>query len=165
MKTFLSILITLVPGVAMGGSFDIIVRNPDAVVRHHWPVTSGVPIRQGQFRTGDPVSLTNEQGEIIPVQTEPLSYWPDHSVKWLLLDFQADVAAHARRSFQLIYGKHAKVASLPSILTVSKTRQGITIDTGVLKVNLDQHQFRLLDKVWLDKNGNHIYEDSERMTQ
>ena len=165
MKTFLSILVTLVPSVAMGGYFNIIVRNPDAVVRHHWPVTSGVPISQGQFRMGDAASLTNEQGQIIPVQTEPLSYWPDHSVKWLLLDFQADLTELASQSFQLKYGKHAKVVPLPSILTASKTRQGITLDTGVLKVNLDRHQFRLLDKVWLDQNGNHIYEDSERMTQ
>ncbi|KAB8139393.1 hypothetical protein F9U64_00540 [Gracilibacillus oryzae] len=45
-------------------------------------ITWGVPWQKGQLDSTDSISLENEAENSIPVQTWPLAYWPDGSVKW-----------------------------------------------------------------------------------
>lgn len=45
-------------------------------------VTWGVPWHRGQLARDEPLELLDEQGQLQPVQSWPLAYWPDGSVKW-----------------------------------------------------------------------------------
>ena len=51
------------------------------------PVFGGVPFSAGALKPGETLSLQNSEGRIVPLQTAPLGYWPDGSVKWLELVF------------------------------------------------------------------------------
>lgn len=54
-------------------------------------VRGGIPLPQGAFPLGTPVALSGPGGAY-PVQTMPLAFWPDGSVKWLHLVFALDGA-------------------------------------------------------------------------
>ena len=40
-------------------------------------------IKRGVLDKGTPVCLRNAFGEKVPVQTWPLAYWPDSTLKWM----------------------------------------------------------------------------------
>ena len=54
-------------------------------------VRGGIPLSQGSFQPGTAVELSGPGG-VYPVQTHPLAFWPDGSVKWLQLVFALDGA-------------------------------------------------------------------------
>ena len=144
---------------------SLVVRSPDQGVRVAWPVSSGFPFAQGRLQPGDSVILQTVEGVAVPLQTEVLGFWPDGSINWLLLDFQTDLQGGQVRSFLLQHG--AEVAAAPqsdSMVSVRREHHGITIDTGVLKTMLDPARFRLLDRVWLDRDRDGRYGEHERMT-
>ncbi len=45
-------------------------------------VSWGVPWPKGQVHLRDQISLQTSDGRAIPVQTWPMAYWPDESLKW-----------------------------------------------------------------------------------
>lgn len=49
-------------------------------------VQGGIPLDQGILHAPDTVALF-KKGRQVPVQTKPLAYWPDGSIKWLHLVF------------------------------------------------------------------------------
>src|SRR5262249_26448261 len=44
-----------------------------------------------------------ERGAAVPLQAQPLARWPDGSVRWLLLDFQADPPAGGSQRYTLTW--------------------------------------------------------------
>ncbi len=54
-----------------------------------FPVTGGVPLPRGQAHPDMGFRIFHDQQEL-PVQWQPLAYWPDGSVKWALLIFPLD---------------------------------------------------------------------------
>lgn len=45
-------------------------------------VTWGVPWDEGVLMRDEPLSLADESGQDVPIQSWPTAYWPDGSVKW-----------------------------------------------------------------------------------
>lgn len=160
----LIILLTL-PGNANSkeGTVPIIVEEPSGVERNGWPVTSGVPMAEGILRDSSYVRLSSD-GRELPLQTEILSRWPDGSIKWLLLDFQIDLSANERRRLTLEYGPKARSSQSQASIDVQKDSNATTITTGPLKLILSHSEFRLLDSVWLDLDGNGSFSNNERVT-
>ena len=72
-------------------SVGLQVVETAGVERCNWPVTRGVPLPGGAVQ--DPARLGVEDADCRPVaaQFRVLSRWPDRSLKWVLVDFQADV--------------------------------------------------------------------------
>jgi hypothetical protein len=58
--------------------------------RQNWPVTSGVPFARGALASADDAQLLDAAGKPVPAQFEATSFWPDGSVKWLLISFIAN---------------------------------------------------------------------------
>mgnify|MGYP001000660208 CR=1 FL=1 len=54
------------------------------ILRQAQPVSSGVPISQGQIGDTKHVRLLNETGEVIPLQANVLSRWEDESILMLI---------------------------------------------------------------------------------
>ena len=53
-------------------------------------VSWGVPLPEGKIKLSDGYLLTNDQGQAMPVQSWPLAYWPDGSLKWVGLSTVVD---------------------------------------------------------------------------
>ena len=68
------------------------------------------------------------QGGEVPLQTETLARWPDGSVRWLLLDFQIDLAAKQKKTLTLRYGPEVRRAAVAKPVRVTKQADGKVID-------------------------------------
>lgn len=69
---------------------ELSIVEPLGTARPGWPVTMGVPFPQGTLPSDDVLRLQHD-GTDRPLQTRTMLTWPDGSVKWTLLDFQADL--------------------------------------------------------------------------
>ncbi len=146
--------------------FSLVITEPVGVARHQAPVTSGVPFARGELRSADGVSLARAEApdRQIPLQTEILSRWPDGSVKWLLLDFQVTLEPNQTSRFHLNYGPGVTRQTVPNPIVITDGYGGMTIDSRRLRLHLDRKNFRPLHAVWLDRNSDGRYDDTERIT-
>ncbi|NLC58598.1 MAG: hypothetical protein GX774_17335 [Armatimonadetes bacterium] len=120
------------------------VENLAGVAGAGWPVTSGVPFPQGILHREGPLALSRA-GEALPLQWQPLTFWPDGSVKWALLDFQTALAPDEQAAYELTIGP----ASPPPAQRVRAAKRDgvVTIDTGPLRLTLREQPFRLFSEV------------------
>ena len=128
------LLLAILPTTSWSGEIHLTVSEPSHIARHHWPVTSGVPLEQGALRDPSRAALFDEAGNEMPLQTEALAKWPDGSIRWLLLDFSVDLQAGATTRPVLRYGKTIRRAAASSPLEVIESNSGATLLTGPLKI-------------------------------
>ena len=157
-------LLGLLPVCGWSAEVRLTVAEPSGVARFSWPVTSGIPLGRGALRDAGRVALFDGQGKPLPLQTEVLTRWPDGSIRWLLLDFPIALRANETSVLKLRYGKDV-VAEKPSrALRIEETDDSVTLDTGAMKIEVSKKRFRLLDQVWLDRDGDGRYATEERVT-
>jgi len=118
------------------------VEEASGIARQAWPVRVGVPFAQGVLTPGRSIRLTSPGGESVPVQTHVMGTWPDGSVRWLLVDFQADVPANSHVFYQLRLGGEDHSPALPTLATTAG--QTIRIDTGVARWSFNPSDNALL---------------------
>jgi len=125
------------------------LRGADDVDYAAWPVTQGIPFGDGNLESGTPVRVVDERGRPIPTQTRCLATWnaDRRYVKWLLVDFQADMPAGQTRQLSLEAGPDAEPPAGPEPVTVTRNDrlggEGFTINTGPLELDLFQSRFHL----------------------
>jgi hypothetical protein len=135
------------------GFVPITVRNP-----HPFPfkghITTGIPFPTGELgrvdylwmkgpgskALDDPVP-TNARQPIIDADTAVLARWPDGSIKWLLVTFDASVPAEHRSEYRLEYGDGIPSVHLPTFLParLRKDASGLIVDAGALHFRIDLH--------------------------
>ncbi|WP_417547396.1 hypothetical protein [Marinobacter segnicrescens] len=107
----------------------------DGVPRYGEVFQLGVPLRQGSLSPQDSVALVDSQtSEKIPCQASPLTTWPDGSVRWLKLQFLADLLPREQRTVQLQSSAASITPSDPLVYT--RNRDGLNIDTGTARFHL-----------------------------
>ncbi len=165
MRSLISVCVVLVcsarPAEAATTSFS--VEEPTGVERQGWPVTSGVPLAEGALQDGENAALFDAEGQEVPLQTEVLARWPDGSVRWLLLDFQVDLAAEQRRAFSLRYGPDVRRASVGKPVRVRKHDNAVVVDTGPMRLELPCRGSGVLGSVWLDLDRDGKFALEERV--
>ncbi len=129
------------------GTVRLTVQNDAAVGRTAWPVTSGVPFPQGHLGSTSNLRLVDEVGNTVDAQFAPLAEWPDGSIQWVLVDFQSDLPAGARRSYTLNYGTTVTTPPARTRLHVVEDAARICIDTGAANFVLNKRRFPLLEEV------------------
>jgi hypothetical protein len=100
---------------------------PEGLPEGRYPVTWGVPFGEGRVFDKSHVRLLDLTGKPVPLQTQVLHTWPDGSLHWLLLDFQA-AAANANKTLTLQYGTQVSPTPEAAGLKVAATEQGVTLD-------------------------------------
>ncbi|MDA0838450.1 MAG: hypothetical protein O2857_11765 [Planctomycetota bacterium] len=104
------------------------VQNAHNVAARKWPVTSGIPIPQGQLGSSDHVRLIH-QGKEEPAQIEVTARWPDASVKWVLVSFLADVPASSIAEYDLEFGKRVQREKSAGP-AAAQSEDGVTLPTA-----------------------------------
>ncbi len=141
----------LLPTVAMSATVPLTVANPHSVPLVGQPVSSGIPFPKGALASADTVRLTNPDGIPIPLQPETLATWSDGSVKWLLLDFQADAPAGQSVVYTLQTDGAAAIGHAQPV-TVSDAADHLIVDTGAAQFRISKTGFNLFDEVRLGGN-------------
>lgn len=119
------------------------VDRPNAAIR------TGVPFPKGTFFSlPGKLLLTDAVGKTRPFQLAITAYWPDGSVKWGLLQFQAPFQAGAQADF-VLQEKNAAPTGRPGI-RVTREANLLNVDTGAIQCDIDVRNFNLLREV---RNG------------
>ena len=128
-------------------------------------VTSGVPLSMGMLSEVSAIRLLDADGNEVPFVGTVLARWPDESVKWLLLDFHASVAARQTSRFTLSCGEGSSSASLKGpLVSVDEGDRFIEVSTGPLRFRVSRlPNYTFLDGVWLDTDGDGAFSDSQSL--
>lgn len=123
---------------------ELRVTEQDGIPRSRWPVYGGLALPRGWVTRGDELRLQDGAGGSAPLQVQVMTYWPDASARWVLLDFQADLGAHGTALYHLDRGRQEP---LPLLQMGSITdgepvpgRPGVT-DSYVKVVDCDGHEW------------------------
>ncbi|MCI3244358.1 exo-rhamnogalacturonan lyase family protein [Streptomyces spinosisporus] len=101
--------------------------------------TVGVPWPKGAYRPDQTFALTDADGRAVPVQSWPLAYWPDGSLKW---------SAHAVSSGSGKLTLAAGDAAAPdNKVTVDSSGGTIDVSTGVITVSIGKNGSTLIRSV------------------
>lgn len=132
--------------LSQGVAIPIEIIERSGYAAHSAPITGGVPVKKGMARPTDRWRLLDEQGRDLPVQVTVLNTWRDGSVKWLVVDTQADLTANQRRSLRLVLGDGAVP---PVAVRVEDEKDAWRVHTGPLSFKVSKTRFRLLEEVRL----------------
>ena len=105
-----------------------------------WPVTFGIPFRQGELRDVTTLQLSSRQ----PCDTWVTARWPDGSVKWAAM---AAVVPWCQEELTVTAGKKQKTAD---VITVDEHDNRITVNTGQLTAYLSACGAQLIDSLVVD---------------
>jgi YetA-like protein len=103
-------------------------------------ISWGVPWPQGAIKRGATFSV-NAHGADLPLQTWPLAYWPDGSMKWS--GFATVVPAGATGPITLTQAS----SSAKGALTVTKNGNAIVVDTGAMKCSISTSGTNIIDSI------------------
>ena len=124
-------------------------------------VTSGIPLSKGTLTDKSHCRLLDADGNEVPFVGTVLARWPDQSVKWLLLDFRAAVAACQTGRFTLECGARSTVTITGPQISVSEGDRFIDVTTGPLRFRVSRKRYTFLDGVWLDGDGDGDFSPTE----
>jgi len=111
-------------------------------------VSWGVPLPEGKIDPSSSYSLRNTKGETMPVQSWPLAYWPDGSLKWVGLSTVVD--SNAGTIFELKPVKATGTDSLKSKIELTETDDDVFVNTGVMQCDIPKHGNQLIRFIKMD---------------
>lgn len=114
----------------------VLLEETAGVARRAAPVTGGIPMPKGRLTKTDGIWMSSPDGRPVRSQVRALERWPDKSIRWLLVDFVADVSDGARTTYTLKDGGPPKPAPEGPVVRLSSGGGARTVDTGRLRVRI-----------------------------
>jgi YetA-like protein len=110
-------------------------------------ISWGVPWPRGTVRKEQAFTLTAADGKALPLQSWPLAYWPDGSLKWS--GFATVASAGAAAPFHVAPGAGSGTAGGPAV-TVGQSAGAIDIDTGKLRCRIARQGSALIESMTME---------------
>ena len=128
-------------------------------------ISFGFPCPEGGLYDLAEMRVLSAQGQEIPAQFTATAFWPDGSLKWVLLDFLTDLQPGEDRTCTVELGSKVKRAASASSLSVKDEPTQITIVTGPLRAVIDKQRFNLLREVSFNADGAGRFGEGEQVLQ
>ena len=126
----------------------LVLNCPGGLPAAGYPVTWGIPFEAGSVLSAEHVALFDARGDQVPLQSRVLHRWPDKSIHWLLMDFEA-TAADAGTAYTLACGTSVRALSFPEGVEIHEETDGLRVDTGAVSFRLRKGGTALLEEVWI----------------
>ena len=110
-------------------------------------VSFGIPWPRGAVQKTQAFTLTSADGAALPLQTWPLAYWPDGTLKWS--GFATIAGPESAGEFKLSAAASSTAASAATI-QVRHSDTTVEIDTGRVKARIPTGGTRLIDSITID---------------
>jgi len=136
-------------GVAGPGTqpfeLDLFVREDQGIDRVNEPIASGIPLRKGALLDPSHVRVYDASGKPVPCQAHQLGLcWPDGSLRWVLLQFQASVPAKATARYTLKVEPDRPAVVPPERVIVKEVgSEHVEVTTGPIRFTVSRGNFRL----------------------
>lgn len=130
-------------------------------------VEGGVPFPMGEIKTTENTRILGTDGTLLPFQGRVLSRWPDGTIQWLGVHFEASLPPAGTAGFFLEYGPEIKNPEMlnPTLkVTQSGDDDSVSVNTGPMKVVLSKKNFYLYEKILTDQNRNGLFEAGEEIS-
>ncbi|AGC67247.1 hypothetical protein Cst_c02230 [Thermoclostridium stercorarium subsp. stercorarium DSM 8532] len=111
-------------------------------------VTWGVPWAKGVLEKNEEFVLETETGEQIPVQSWPVAYWPDGTVKW------TGHAVSLKQNVKRLYLKKGNYENIHDGIRIQETDTGFVIDTGSITCRVNKFGSSIIHSISM---GGHVY--------
>ncbi len=99
----------------------------------------GIPLARGELFPNTSVTLIDPgKSEELVCQSSPMANWPDGSIRWLKLQFLADLNPNQRRTIEF-RARESFLQPTPP-LSIEENHNGLAIDTGTAKFHLETHR-------------------------
>ena len=158
--TIVSLLVLAVTGQAMALDVKLTVKETAGVARKAEGVHGGVPLPAGVVTDVSKLRLLGPKGKPVAAQFRVLSRAQAGHVAWVAVSFLADVPANGSAVYRLT--DKGAAPKPKAALKVAEKDDSVTVITGPLKVVVPKDRFAGLGQVWLDRNGDGAFADSER---
>jgi hypothetical protein len=115
---------------------ELVAPDGPAFQRRNEPVRLGIPLEKGMLQDPGRLVLTDSDHRERPVAGRALDRWSDGSIRWLLLDFQAE---HDGGAAAVAYHLHVDAVPAgppPGILRVRRDAARVAVDTGAAQFTL-----------------------------
>ena len=126
----------------------ITVYEPGGVDRTSFPLTTGSPFGQGELSADESLAMLDDSGRALPLQTRVMETHEDGSVRWLLLDYQADLPALEHTTHTLVTGRKSPESPDGGMIRTAEDGDLLVVENGVLKIEVDRARCRPLLRVW-----------------
>ncbi len=144
----------------------VVLTETAGVARSAEPASVGVPLPRGLLADTAKLCVVDPRGAKVPAQFEALMHWfptdkfPDKAktIRWVLVDFQADVPANGKAVYRLTDGGPGPAH--PDAVQVATRGDVVSIRTGPLAFSVSGNAFRLFEEASL--NGKAVIEASSR---
>ena len=113
-------------------------------------VSWGVPLPEGKIDPSTGFSLKNDHGQAMPVQSWPLAYWPDGSLKWVGLSTVVD--SEAGTTFELTPAKTTSEYPFKRKVELTETGNDVLVNTGILQCDIPKHGNQIIRFIKIDGN-------------
>ena len=141
--------VSCAPAVIPGETVTTLhVGETAAVARTGEMIQTGVPLPRGLVSDERLLGLFAPDDTAWPVQTRVTSRWPDGSIRWLLINTQADLAAEA--DVELSLRRLAERRVDPAGIAVEESADRITVDTGPLQIEIPTTYGGVIDRLVVD---------------
>ena len=111
-------------------------------------VSWGVPLPEGKINPSTNFLLKNDQDQTMPLQSWPLAYWPDGSLKWVGLSTVVDT--NSGTTFQLESVKTAGDVQFKTKVEVTETGDDVLVNTGVLQCDIPKYGKQLIHSIKME---------------
>ncbi len=161
------VFVFLVVGAAAAWEIPLEVAEGRGAAGRRY-VSGGVPLLEGQAADTSELRLARRSpnGDLVPVpaQFRVLARWwrGDDSIRWVLVDFQADIDAGETRQFVLT-NRELPPAEPPAVLTVEETDDDIVVVTGPARFVVSKTHFNFLASASVDANGDGAFSPDEEL--
>ncbi len=113
-------------------------------------VSFGVPWPRGAVQKGQALAVTTAAGKTLPVQTWPLAYWPDGSLKWSGVATVAGAEADGAGAYKIATVERAGAGEGAATVRVRKSDSTVEVDTGKLRCRVALWGTNLIESMWID---------------
>lgn len=122
--------------------------------------TLGLPWPRGQQPRAQQFHALDDRGQPLPLQSWPLAFWPDGSLKWTAHALPAGAAAGAQPRIKP--GVAASAAAGPQI-QLQQDADWVTIDTGLIRCQLPRRGGLLISNI--ERQGRQILRNCSLVAQ
>lgn len=114
-------------------------------------VQGGIPLTQGKVQPNMHMHVTNQE-KVIPAEVKITGYWPDGSVKWVLVRLQTDMEGLKPLQFTLVCDSTPIPKPAPAFAHEDNTH--IYVDTGALRFKINKTKANVVEHLSIQyENG------------